>query len=59
VADVDTIYIWRVRTRCAERFGTECRVLIRGSMNSALVEFVSDGQRVITSRNYVRRKDRL
>ncbi len=50
-----TLYRWRVRTRLPERFGTACRVLVRGSMNSQLVEFVSDGYRVVTSRNYTRR----
>lgn len=48
------IYIWRVRTRLPERFGTRCRVLARGSMNSAKVEF-EDGYTVITSRNYLRK----
>lgn len=48
------IYRWRVRTRLAERFGSLCRVLARGRMNSCLVEF-EDGYRVVTSRNYVRR----
>jgi hypothetical protein len=48
------MYVWRVRTRLPERFGQVCRVLVRGSMNSCLVEFL-DGYRVVTSRNYVRR----
>lgn len=47
-------YRWRVRTRLPERFGTLCRVLVRGGMNSCLVEF-EDGYQVITSRNYMRR----
>lgn len=47
-------YRWRVRSRLAERFGQKCRVLVRGAMNSCLVEF-EDGYRVVTSRNYVRR----
>ena len=50
----ETIYYWRVRTRLPERFGQRCRVLIRGKMNSCLVEF-EDGYKVITSRNYVRK----
>ena len=45
---------WRVRTRLPERFGQRCRVVSRGNMNSALVEF-DDGLLVITSRNYVRK----
>lgn len=47
-------YYWRVRTRLPERFGQFCRVLVRGGMNSALVEF-TDGYKVVTSRNYVRK----
>jgi len=48
------VYYWRVRTRLPERFGQLCWVLVRGKMNSCLVEF-ADGYRVVTSRNYVRR----
>lgn len=47
-------YLWRVRTRFPERFGQRCRVLIRGKMNSCLVEF-EDGFKAVTSRNYVRK----
>lgn len=47
-------HYWRVRTRLPERFGEPCRVLARGRFNNILVEF-SDGTRVVTSRNYVRR----
>jgi hypothetical protein len=38
-----------------DRKGEACRVLARGPMNSALVEFESDGWRVVTSRNGLRR----
>lgn len=48
-------YVWRVKTRLPERKGTRCRVLARGRMNSCLVEFESDGYRVVTSRNYLRK----
>lgn len=47
-------YRWRVRTRLPERFGQLLRVIIRGGMNSALVEF-DDGHRCVTSRNYFRK----
>lgn len=47
-------YYWRVLTRFPERFGQRCRVLVRGKMNSCLVQFV-DGFTVVTSRNYVRK----
>lgn len=49
---------WRVRARLPERFGQLCRVLARGKLNSALVEF-TDGRRVVTSRNYLRRVPRV
>ncbi len=49
-------YLWRVRTRLPERFGEPCRVNVRGASNSAEVEF-EDGFRVITSRNYLRRRE--
>lgn len=48
-------YRWRVRARLAERLGQRCRVLVRGSMNSALVEFERDAKRYVTSRNYLRK----
>ncbi len=47
-------YYWRVRARLPERKGQRCRVLVRGKMNSCLVEF-QDGFKVVTSRNYLRR----
>jgi hypothetical protein len=47
-------YVWRVKARLPERKGTLCRVLVRSKMNSCLVEF-EDGQRYVTSRQYVRR----
>ena len=47
-----TQYIWRVKTRLPERYMTPCKVLIRGKMNTCLVEF-EDGYRVTTSRNYL------
>jgi len=48
-------YVWFWRERLPERKGQPCRVLARGKMNSALVEF-PDGYRVITSRYAVRRR---
>jgi hypothetical protein len=52
--EVSYPYFWRVRTRLPERFGQRLAVLIRGRMNSCLVEF-EDGYRAITSRNYMRK----
>ncbi|HET9913209.1 MAG TPA: hypothetical protein VFQ13_15040 [Anaerolineales bacterium] len=51
-----TEYIWRVKTRLPERYMTLCKVLVRGKMNTCLVEF-EDGYRVTTSRNYVMRQE--
>lgn len=50
----DFPYIWFWRARLAERKGQRCRVLVRGKMNSALVEF-EDGYKVVTSRNAIRK----
>jgi len=47
-------HVWFWRSRLPERKGQECRVLVRGRMNSILVEF-ADGYRVVTSRYAVRR----
>jgi hypothetical protein len=47
-------HTWRWRSKLPERYGQRCRVLTRGRMNSALVEF-ADGERVITSRYAVRK----
>lgn len=32
-----------------------CRVLVRGKMNTALIQFIDNGQRVTCSRNVVRK----
>lgn len=49
-------HYWRIRSKLPERFKTPCRVLARGKMNSVLVQF-EDGLKVLTSRNFIRRKD--
>jgi hypothetical protein len=62
------VWVWRQRTLRidtgtfrgpwfgdgVDRVGQACRVVARGGMNSALVEF-ADGYRVITSRGGLRR----
>jgi hypothetical protein len=48
----DRVWFWR--SRLPERKGQRCRVLARGKMNSALVEF-EDGFQVVTSRYAIRR----
>ena len=47
-------YVWFWRTRLPDRKGQRCRVLVRGKLNSVLVQF-SDGYRVVTSRYAVRK----
>lgn len=48
------IWAWRVKPADRDRRGERCRVVARGTMNSALVEF-EDGARFVTSRNGLRR----
>jgi hypothetical protein len=47
-------HIWYWRSHLPERKDQPCRVLVRGSMNSILVEF-EDGHKVVTSRYAVRK----
>ena len=47
-------HVWWWRARLPSRKGQRCRVLVRGKMNSVLVEF-EDGYRVVTSRYAVRK----
>jgi hypothetical protein len=49
------LYRWHWRKRLPDRHGQVFRVLCRGALNSCLIEFVSDGWRVVTSRNALRR----
>jgi len=49
------IYCWQNNEKRASLKGRRCRVLVRGSLNSALVEF-ENGQREIISRNALRRE---
>jgi hypothetical protein len=53
-ASVGYPYVWRWKTRLPERRGQRLRVLVRGKMNSCLVEF-QDGYTVVTSRNALRK----
>lgn len=46
--------IWRWRVNLPERHGQRCRVIARGAMNSAQIEF-EDGTRHIVSRNAFRK----
>ena len=47
-------HVWRSRTLLAGRIGQKLRVVVVGTMNSALVEF-EDGYRCVTSRFGYRR----
>ena len=49
-------YLWYWKKWLPERKSQPCRVIVRGKMNSALVEF-PDGYRVVTSRWAIRKKD--
>lgn len=51
----DRLYVWFWKVRLPERKGSLCRLLCVGTLNSALVEFLSDGRRVVTDRRAVRR----
>lgn len=44
-----------VNPRWAEMHNRHCRVIARGKLNSAMVEFVDNGQREIISRNALRK----
>jgi len=46
--------VWYWRTNLPERKGQRCRILARGTMNSALIEF-EDGVRHVVSRFAVRK----
>jgi len=45
---------WRLKARLPDRKGALCRVVARGTMNSALIEF-EDGARFCVSRNAFRK----
>jgi len=47
-------HVWYWRKRLPDRHGQPCRILVRGKLNSCLVEF-QDGYRVVTSRWAVRK----
>ena len=49
-------YVWgpRFTVPVLSRKGEPCRIVARGEMNSALVEF-ADGERAVVSRNALRR----
>ena len=55
MSDYPYVWFWNPSPmRPINRKGQACRVVVRGRMNSALVEFV-DGFRVVASRNALRK----
>ena len=48
-------YVWGNNEKRATLKGRKCRVILRSKMNSALVEFVDNGQREVVSRSALRR----
>jgi hypothetical protein len=54
MSDYGYIYVWGNNEKRATLRGRRCRVVVRGTLNSALVEF-EGGQREVISRNALRR----
>lgn len=48
-------YTWGNNEKRATMKGRICRMLARGVLNSALIEFVDNGEQVVVSRNALRR----
>lgn len=48
-------FVWGNNPKRKTLQGRTCRVLCRGTMNSAYVEFTDNGQREVISRNALRR----
>lgn len=47
-------YVWGNNSKRATMKGRICKVLWRGGMNSAHIEFVDNGQKEVISRNALR-----
>ena len=50
------VYRWGNNARRAELWGRRCRIIARGRMNTVLVEFLDNGERVTTSSRALTRK---
>lgn len=48
------LYVWGNNPVRVQYRGQRCRVVVRGRMNTCLLEF-EDGRRLVTSRNAIRR----
>jgi hypothetical protein len=57
VAERLYIYGWGNNPRRRELQGRRCRILAHGAMNTILVEFLDNGERVTTSTRALRRID--
>ena len=55
MADQWYIYRWRNNAKRRKLYGRRCRVLVRSTKNSALVEF-ENGEREVVSRNALRKR---
>ena len=51
-------FCWGNNPKRATMQGRVCRVICRGTMNSAMIEFTDNGQREVVSRNALRRHNR-
>jgi len=51
-------YCWKNNAKREELYKRECIVIVRGLANSALVEFIDNGQREVISRNALIRSDK-
>lgn len=49
---------WKNNERRLMLYGRICRVICRGKMNSAMIEFADNGQREIVSRNALLRGEK-
>ena len=47
-------YTWGNNSKRATMKGRTCRVLCRGGMNSAVIQFTDNGQKEVISRNALR-----
>jgi hypothetical protein len=48
-------FCWKNNSKRATMYGRVCRVICRGTMNSAMIEFTDNGQCEVVSRNALRR----
>ncbi len=55
-AEQTYVYAWGNNSKRATMKGRKCRVLWRGGMNSAHIEFLDNGQKEVISRNALRKE---